>query len=102
MTLQEPDFASNIERFTGFAELYNTHRSYPPLILLDLLTQFAGVVTPNLVVDLGCGTGLSSRFWSSRARQVIGIEPTDDMRRQAERQTAATNVSYVSGFSHRS
>jgi len=100
MVLQESDFASNIERFTGFAELYDTHRPHPPSILLDLLTQFAGVVTPNLVVDLGCGTGLSSRFWSSRARQVIGVEPTDDMRHRAELETVSQNVSYRGGLSH--
>jgi ubiquinone/menaquinone biosynthesis C-methylase UbiE len=100
--LQESDFASNIARFTGFAELYDASRPHPPPVLLDLLTQLAEVVTPDLVVDLGCGTGLSSRFWSTSARQVIGVEPTDDMRRQAERQTAATNVSYLKGFSHSS
>src|SRR2546426_4091490 len=96
MTFQESDFASNIERFTGkaYAELYDRHRPHPPPILLDLLTQLAKVVAPNLVVDLGCGTGLSSRFWSSRSQQVIGIEPADDMRRQAELHTSAVNVSF--------
>ncbi len=100
--VQESDFASNIARFTGFAKLYDESRPHPPPVLLDLLSRLAEVATPNLVVDLGCGTGLSSRFWSSRAQQVIGIEPTDDMRHQAELQTTATNVSYLSGFSHRS
>ena len=102
MMLQESDFASNIARFTGFAGLYDESRPHPPPVLQDLLTRLAGVATPSLVVDLGCGTGLSSRFWSARARQVIGVEPTDDMRHQAELRTAATNVSYLSGFSHRS
>ena len=98
--VQELDFASNIARFTGFAKLYDGSRPNPPPVLLDLLSRLAEVATPNLVVDLGCGTGLSSRFWSTRARQVIGIEPTDDMRHQAQLQTTATNVSYLSGFSH--
>ena len=100
MILRESDFAFNIERFTGFAELYDTYRPHPPSILLDLLSNLAGMPNPNVVVDLGCGTGLSSRFWSSRARQVIGIEPTEDMRYQAEAHTTSTNVSYRSGFSH--
>ena len=100
MILQESDFASNIERFTGFAELYDRYRPHPPIILLDLLTQLAKVVTPKLVVDLGCGTGLSSRFWSARARRVIGIGPADDMRRLAEMQNASRNVSFQKGLSH--
>lgn len=100
MTLQESDFASNIERFTGFAERYDTYRPHPPPILLVLLTQFATVGTPELVVDLGCGTGLSSRFWSSRARMVIGIEPSADMRSRTEIKTPFKNVCYRRGLSH--
>jgi ubiquinone/menaquinone biosynthesis C-methylase UbiE len=100
MLLRESDFAFNIERFTGFAEIYDTYRPHPPPILLDLLSSLAESTNPNVVIDLGCGTGLSSRFWSSRAIQVIGIEPTDDMRRQAEANTTSTNVSYRSGLSH--
>jgi len=36
---------------------------------------------PRVVVDLGCGTGLSTVGWSqnARAEQVIGIEPNQDM-----------------------
>jgi ubiquinone/menaquinone biosynthesis C-methylase UbiE len=98
--LQESDFASNIERFTGFAELYDRYRPHPPTILHDLLTQLANVATPNLVVDLGCGTGLSTCFWSARAQQVIGIDPTDDMRRVAELQNTFSNVSFQKALSH--
>ena len=98
--VQESDFASNIERFTGFAEIYDTYRPHPPAILLEVLPRLAKIETPNLVVDLGSGTGLSSRFWSATAREVIGIEPTDDMRQQAQARTTAANVSYRKGFSH--
>jgi ubiquinone/menaquinone biosynthesis C-methylase UbiE len=100
MILDESDFASNIERFTGFAELYDKYRPQPPTILHDLLTQLANVVMPKLVVDLGCGTGLSTRFWSARAEQVIGIDPTDDMRRVAELQNTFSNVSFQKALSH--
>jgi SAM-dependent methyltransferase len=56
---------------------------------------------PHLVVDLGCGTGLSTRYWAERAEQVIGIDPTPDMLRQARQATRASNVVYREGFSHR-
>ncbi|MBV9867234.1 MAG: class I SAM-dependent methyltransferase [Abitibacteriaceae bacterium] len=97
---QSADFTANIERFSGFAGLYNTFRPQPPPVLLDLLTQAAQITMPNLLVDLGCGTGLSTRFWAERAKQIIGIEPTDDMRQQAAEQTGAANITYQSGFSH--
>src|SRR5829696_9079999 len=100
LMLQESDFASNIERFTGFAKLYDSYRPLPPPVLLDLLTQLANVPTPYLVVDLGCGTGLSARFWSSRAQRVIGIEPSEDMRHEAAIQNVSQNVSFEKGLSH--
>jgi len=53
-----------------------------------------------LVVDLGSGTGLSTRIWAGKAREVIGIEPNADMRRVAEEQTPApSGIRYTYGFS---
>ncbi len=94
------DFSGNIERFSGFADLYDRHRPAPPAALADLLTRMAGASRPALVVDLGSGTGLSTRYWADKADQVIGVEPTLDMREQAEARTEAKNVIYRGGFSH--
>ncbi len=95
------DFLKNIERFTGFAALYDQYRPAPPAILGSLLTEFSGMTTPGLIVDLGCGTGLSSRYWADQAREVVGIEPSADMRDQAIALTPAKNVSYREGLSDR-
>lgn len=100
MTIQPTNFSGNIERFSGFADLYDQYRPAPPAILGELLTQLAQAPFPQLVVDLGCGTGLSTRYWADKAQMVIGIDPTDDMRRQAEAATTAKNISYRQGFSH--
>ncbi len=96
----DPSFAVNIERFMGFAGTYNTHRPQPPTIIVDLLTQLGRITQPRLVVDLGCGTGLSTRIWADRCEQAIGIDPSHDMRDQAQQQTRATNVSFRTGLSH--
>jgi ubiquinone/menaquinone biosynthesis C-methylase UbiE len=80
---------ANVERFSGFAERYDTCRPQPPSVISDILIQLAQVEHPRLVVDLGSGTGLSTRIWSELADQVIGIEPNADMRRQAESSIAA-------------
>ncbi|CAN5683039.1 hypothetical protein BH10CHL1_BH10CHL1_37390 [soil metagenome] len=100
MTIQPADFAANIERFSGFANAYDQFRPAPPTVLSDILTQLAQTAFPACVVDLGCGTGLSTRYWADKAQTVIGIDPTDDMRRQAEAFTQATNITYRQGFSH--
>ncbi len=101
---------ANTERFTGFAALYDDVRPQPPAIIVDILTQIAGIDRPRLVIDLGSGTGLSTRIWTDRAHQVIGIEPNADMRARAEsyipvdaaqRTEALTlNISYFDGSSH--
>src|SRR5512143_2988341 len=100
MDNQPIDFSGNIERFSGFADLYDKYRPVPPTILATVLRQLVQTPHPQLVVDLGSGTGLSTRYWADKAEQVIGIEPTLDMRRQAEAQTEANNVSYQDGYSH--
>jgi SAM-dependent methyltransferase len=94
-----PDFSATVERFTGFGSHYDQVRPSPPSALAGLLLPMARCTVPALVVDLGSGTGLSTRYWSMRARSVIGIEPTASMREQAER-VGGENLSYRQGFSH--
>jgi SAM-dependent methyltransferase len=67
---------SGYER-AGFADRYDRFRPRPPRAVLDLLCRYGP--EPTLVVDLGCGTGLSTRAWSGVARQAIGIEPNPAM-----------------------
>jgi SAM-dependent methyltransferase len=84
----------------GFAERYDAHRPRPPAALLELLPALAGGGRPRLVVDLGAGTGLSTRVWADVADEVVGVEPNDAMRLVAERATSAPKVRYVSGSSY--
>lgn len=83
------------------ASLYSQTRPSPPTALLDILTQLIHTSRPTLVVDLGCGTGLSTIVWSKRAERVIGVEPSDAMRRQAMDTLSAnprlTNITYQAG-----
>jgi SAM-dependent methyltransferase len=94
------DFTGNIERFSGFAHLYDHCRPQPPQDLARLLAGFGGIETLSLVVDLGSGTGLSTRYWADKAAQVIGVEPAPDMRTEALAAGAADNVSYREGYAH--
>ncbi len=89
----------NIERFSGFAAEYNTFRPSPPAVLARILAAIAAVDRPCLVVDIGSGTGLSTRYWTSTALRIIGVEPNDDMRRQAVAETAEPSIEYISATS---
>jgi SAM-dependent methyltransferase len=52
-----------------------------------------------LLVDVGCGTGISSRLLAERGVPVVGVEPNADMRRRAEAQPspAGAQLRYCEG-----
>lgn len=79
---------ANVERFSGFADLYDANRPTAPARLGPLLAAYAGIERPT-VVDLGSGTGLSTRWVATWAGSVTGVEPNDDMRARAEARSAA-------------
>jgi len=81
----------------GFASRYDRFRPRPPRGLLELLARYSRAARPALVIDLGCGTGLSSRAWSGVARRTIGVEPNPAMLAAAE---DAPGVEYREGYSH--
>ncbi len=89
-----------IARFTGFGRHYDAFRPAAPAAIPELLCRYARTPLPGMVADLGCGTGLSTRVWASRARRVVGVEPNDDMRAQAERASAGLpGISFRPGIS---
>ena len=53
-----------------------------------------------MLVDVGCGTGISSRLFAARGIRVIGIEPNAEMRAAAEAAPiphACTPPTYLAG-----
>lgn len=68
----------NANRFTGFADIYENARPSMPLQPVNIIKKYLGR-NPEIVVDLGCGTGLSTVAWKGNCKNVIGIEPNGDM-----------------------
>ncbi len=95
--MQDDERAPQAARFRGFGSLYGEVRPSPPASLGEILSASCGR-PPRLVVDLGSGTGLSTRWAATWADEVIGIEPSDDMRAVAEAQPV-DGVRYRSGWS---
>jgi len=71
-------------RFTGLAEIYARCRPDYPAAALDDVVAHCRLVPGAAIMDVGCGTGISTRLFAQRGFRVIGVEPNDDMRRQAE------------------
>jgi SAM-dependent methyltransferase len=92
-----PDIEPNLDRFSGFADLYDANRPSPPLALGPLLATYCGTARPT-VVDLGSGTGLSTRWAADWAGSVVGVEPNHSMRLQAI-ERGGLGATYVDGHS---
>jgi SAM-dependent methyltransferase len=89
----------NIERWNGCSNLYNTVRPVPPEIITKAVLLYLKS-NPEVIVDLGSGTGLSTLIWKKIAKTIIGIEPNDDMRGEAERNITESNISFQKGLSN--
>jgi SAM-dependent methyltransferase len=71
-------------RFTGLAENYARYRPDYPKEAIDFIIAHCWLSPDSTVIDIGCGTGISSRMLAARGFRVIGIEPNTDMRATAE------------------
>jgi len=95
---------SNVERFSGFANVYDAYRPEAPEMVTEILTRYLQR-EPELVMDLGCGTGLSTLIWNRRAARIIGVEPNDDMRSVAIAKLKSfpagySDIAFVPGYSN--
>ena len=89
----------NAERFMGFASLYDGARPKCPEKVKEIIVKYIEG-KPTVVVDIGCGTGLSTTIWSDISDKVIGIEPSDDMIKiTREKSLGLYNVKFISAFS---
>lgn len=70
-------------RFTGLASGYDRFRPDYPTAAVDFIIQHCGLAPGARFVDVGCGTGISTRLFAQRGLAGIGIEPNADMRRVA-------------------
>lgn len=92
----------NIDRFLGFQDEYDRYRPEAPAIIIKLLTDYLGG-RPSQVVDIGCGTGLSTFLWKDAADRITGIEPNPDMLDKAlekQRRVGAAPLSFIQGYSN--
>ncbi|MDE7303745.1 MAG: class I SAM-dependent methyltransferase [Oscillospiraceae bacterium] len=88
---------NNADRFSGFADVYENARPKVPKYPVDVICRYLGR-NPQLVVDMGCGTGLSSEIWQEVSGKVTGIEPNDEMRGIAEKKTNS-KMNFIKAFS---
>ncbi|HEY9789298.1 MAG TPA: class I SAM-dependent methyltransferase [Candidatus Obscuribacterales bacterium] len=85
------------KRFTGLAEIYAQARpTYPEEAIQCIISQ-AGLREGCVIVDIGCGTGISTRLFARRGFKVIGIEPNEDMLQKARAEKPQLPIEYRYG-----
>lgn len=101
--IPEGNRQSNVARFSGFGHHYDRYRPEAPKQVIGLLTRYLRR-DPELVVDIGCGTGLSTFIWAGHAEQIIGVEPNEDMRAVAlekwQNLGGSSDISFINGYSN--
>lgn len=76
------------ESFGADALRYDRARpTYPAELIDDLVAE-----DPDLVVDVGCGTGIVGRLLAERGCRVVGIEPDERMAAVARQGAAEVEV----------
>jgi SAM-dependent methyltransferase len=67
------------ERFSATVDDYRAARpGYVPE-LLDWIWKEAGLQSGDQILDMGCGTGISTRWLAESGLHVIGCEPNEEM-----------------------
>ncbi|MEM7675232.1 MAG: class I SAM-dependent methyltransferase [Myxococcota bacterium] len=67
------------DRFTQTVDDYRRYRpDYPPEAF-DWLMRTLHLAAGDAVIDVGCGTGISSRALATRGLKVVGVEPNAAM-----------------------
>jgi trans-aconitate methyltransferase len=61
------------------AAYYARYRRGYPAVVVDAVVKRLGLGTADVVVDLGCGTGLLTRPLAERVAFVVGVDPEPDM-----------------------
>ncbi|MDJ0737567.1 MAG: class I SAM-dependent methyltransferase [Nostocaceae cyanobacterium] len=73
-----------LTHFSERADYYAKYRPSYPEVAIDAILEGLSKLSQVVAVDIGAGTGISSRLLGERGVRVIAIEPNIDMREVSE------------------
>ena len=82
----------NTHRFTGKGAVYAAARPRYAEGLFEFLASCPNAAPGSVIADIGSGTGIFSEQLIEHGWEVVGVEPNDDMRAQAERRLGNTGM----------
>ncbi|MBY0357202.1 MAG: class I SAM-dependent methyltransferase [Candidatus Obscuribacterales bacterium] len=97
MSMHDEKKFKPLERFKGLADLYARFRPDYPEEAIDYIFAHCQLKSGMKLIDVGCGTGISSRIMASRGLTVVGLEPNEDMLKAAQKASTNLPITYVQG-----
>ncbi len=82
-------------RFSATVKNYDQYRPSYPSKLIDWIISKTKIKSSDTVVDIGCGTGISTRLFADREFKVIGVDPNEDMLKAARKR--GSSATYQKG-----
>ena len=89
----------NFEQWSIVAKTYHDVRPTPPKAIIKIILSWLRK-NPDIVVDVGCGTGLSTIVWKDVAEKIVGIEPNAKMRKEAEVNANCDRIVFIDGLAN--
>ena len=84
------------ERFLGYADTYDEGRPKLPSKAIEIIKTYLDNKIET-IVDIGCGTGLSTEVCALYADKVIGVEPSVDMLNRAKTKENE-KIKFIQGY----
>ena len=81
--------------YDGWSRTYETVGNPTRDLAAATLRQYALNLPHRDVLEIGCGTGLNTRYLAERARSVTALDFSTGMLEQARQNVRAANVSFV-------
>ncbi|MFT3742756.1 MAG: class I SAM-dependent methyltransferase [Pyrinomonadaceae bacterium] len=81
---------NSVDRFSDRVANYVKYRPHYPGEIIEYLYETCGLSAQDIIADIGCGTGISSKLFLENGNRVIGVEPNAAMREAADE--------YLAGF----
>ncbi len=72
-------------RFSETVQNYNQYRPSYPQKLIEWIIAASMIKPKDTIVDIGCGTGISTRLFADKGFKVIGVDPNADMLEDARK-----------------
>ncbi|MCD7873213.1 MAG: class I SAM-dependent methyltransferase [Clostridiales bacterium] len=76
----------NENNFSGLGKIYSEFRPNYPIQLIDYIFSETKMNKNSIVADIGSGTGKFSLQIINHVKTLYGIEPNNDMRKEAEKE----------------